>query len=176
VALSSSLWRNVAIAIAAIALSTGLFFALQGRNHQVSLAAVAERAVPLEVAQTNGKPTLIEFYADWCSSCRAMAPAIASLEEEYDREVNFVLLNVDNTKWLPELTQYRVNGIPHFEFLTADGTSLGRTVGEQPRVVMAANLAALGNGSLSLESTSVTGRTSEFTAPAAAQTQPRSHG
>ncbi|MEM9568955.1 MAG: thiol:disulfide interchange protein, partial [Cyanobacteria bacterium P01_E01_bin.34] len=57
--------RNAAIAIAAIGLGLILFFASQVQGGQVSLESLAQRAVPLEVAQANGKPTLIEFYADW---------------------------------------------------------------------------------------------------------------
>jgi len=52
----------------------------------------------------NGKPTLIEFYANWCS--QAMAPIW--LTAKYPDSVNFVMLNVDNTKWLPEILKYLV--------------------------------------------------------------------
>ena len=49
-----------------------------------------------------------------------MAPDIQQLKDSYAGRVNFVMLNVDNTKWLPEMLNYRVDGIPHFEFLAAD--------------------------------------------------------
>ena len=39
-----------------------------------SLAALEERAVPLEVALTNGKPTVMEFYANWWVALNAMRP------------------------------------------------------------------------------------------------------
>lgn len=158
-----------------MALGAILFLATQLQTRQASLATVAQRAVPLEVALANGKPTLLEFYADWCTSCRSMATTMAALESEFDGQVNFVMLNVDNTKWLPELSTYRVNGIPHFEFLRAGGLSVGTAIGEQPRTILAENLTALSQGISTLSATE-TGETSAFEQPLGDSTQPRSHG
>lgn len=171
---SSNRLRNGIIAIAAIALSALLFFAMQVRDRQVGLEAVAQRATPWEVAQTNGKPTLVEFYADWCSTCKAMAPTIAVLEDEFAGQVNFVMLNVDNPKWMPELTQFAVNGIPHYAFLNGDKQLLATAIGEQPREVVTQNLIALRDGVPLMDS--LTGRTSEFQTPTSSAAQPRDHG
>lgn len=46
----------------------------------------------------NGKPTVIDFYADWCESCKAMAPSMRSIESQYKDKVNFVTLDGSNTK------------------------------------------------------------------------------
>lgn len=145
------------------------------QDSQVGLEAIAAKAMPIEVAQANGKPTLIEFYADWCTTCRAMAPTLAELEDEFSEDINFVMLNVDNTKWLPELTTYRVNGIPHFEFLNSQGKSLGTAIGEQPKAIVASNLLALRTGQ-PLQTATVAGPVSSFGAPIGDATQPRSHG
>ncbi len=138
--------RNGLIALAAVILAAGLFFANQSRHASTSLEALAQQAVPLEQAQANAKPSLVEFYADWCTSCRAMAPLLASLKKEFAEQVNFVMLNVDNPKWLPELSRYRVNGIPHFLFLDRQGEALGSAIGEQPESILRANLLALAAG------------------------------
>jgi hypothetical protein len=45
-----------------------------------------------------------------------MAPDVGVLKKQYGESVNFVMLNIDNTKWLPEILNYRVDGIPHFVF------------------------------------------------------------
>ncbi len=135
--------RNLIIALAVILLSIGLFIGNSIRTSSVNLAALAESGVPLEVARTNDKPTLLEFYADWCTTCQIMAPMLADLKQSFSDQINFVMLNVDNPKWLPELTQFRVNGIPHFVFLDPEGTPLINAIGEQPRTVMETNLQAL---------------------------------
>lgn len=169
--------RNLLIAMVAIALTVSLFFGLQTQNKAVSLTKLDEQSTPLEVALGNGKPTLMEFYADWCSSCQAMAPDIAQLEQQY-ADVNFVMLNVDNTKWLPEILQYRVNGIPHFVFLDKQGKVIAQTIGAQPRTIMATNLEALIAGS-SLPYAQSSGQVSKFAAPVApagGSDDPRLHG
>jgi thiol-disulfide isomerase/thioredoxin len=170
--------RNLLIVLAAIALSVALFLGLRTQTTAVSLGSLAERATPYDVALANGKPTLVEFYANWCTSCQAMAPDIAQLEEQYSQKVNFVMLNVDNTKWLPEVLKFRVDGIPHFVFIDRKGTTIANTIGEQPRTIMAANLDALVAGE-SLPYTQ-TGQISKFSPTATSSTKagddPRSHG
>jgi thiol-disulfide isomerase/thioredoxin len=169
-------FRNLLIVLVAVVLSASVFLGLRTESGSASLTAIAEDSVPLEVALSNGKPTLMEFYANWCTSCQAMAPDVDSLKQQYGDQVNFVMLNVDNTKWLPEILSYRVDGIPHFVFLNQDGQAVAQTIGEQPRSIMEANLVALNSGE-PLPYAQATGQTSAFSAPAATKgTDPRSHG
>ncbi|MEC4986670.1 MAG: thioredoxin family protein [Oscillatoria sp. PMC 1076.18] len=135
--------RNVVIAIVAIALAAALFFGFQTETDTATLDAQASASTPLEVAISNDKPTFLEFYANWCTSCQAMAKDLNEVKNEYGDRVNFVMLNVDNTKWLPEVLRYRVDGIPHFVFLNPEGNAIAQTIGEQPISVIQANLDAL---------------------------------
>ncbi|HAZ49350.1 MAG TPA: thiol:disulfide interchange protein, partial [Cyanobacteria bacterium UBA11371] len=99
--------RNLLIVIVAIALTVSLFLGMRTQTDTATLTELAENSTPLEVAMSNGKPTLMEFYANWCTSCQAMAKDMGELEQEYADKGNFVMLNVDNDKWLPEITRYR---------------------------------------------------------------------
>lgn len=169
--------RNFFIVLVAAVLTVSLFLGLRTETGSATLSTIAEDSVPLEVALSNGNPTLMEFYANWCTSCQAMAPDIESLKQQYGDRVNFVMLNVDNTKWLPEILSYRVDGIPHFVFLGRDGQPVAQSIGEQPRSVMEENLIALTSG-VPLPHAATTGQTSAFSAPVSSQgaTDPRSHG
>ncbi|NHC35158.1 thioredoxin family protein [Scytonema millei] len=169
--------RNFIIVLVAIALSVALFLGLRTQTGAVTLATLSDRSTPLEVALSNSKPTLMEFYADWCTVCQKMVPDIARLEQEYAGKVNFVMLNVDNSKWLPEILKYRVDGIPHFVYLGKQGEAIAQAIGEQPRSIMASNLEALLNDA-PLPYTSASGQVSKYEAnvtPSSETDDPRLH-
>ena len=168
--------RNGLLALVAIALGIALFFGIQTQGSAVSLDVQAKNATSLEVAISNNKPTLTEFYADWCTSCQAMAADLATIKSEYKDSVNFVMLNVDNSQWLPEILRYRVDGIPHFVFMNGDGDAIAQSIGEQPKSIIKANLDAL-IAQKTLPYAAATGQTSVFKSPlSSANSDPRSHG
>lgn len=170
--------RNLVIVLVAVGLTVAIFLGIQTRSDTGSLAAMAKSATPLEVALKNGKPSLMEFYADWCGSCQAMAKDMHDLKQEFDQQVNFVMLNVDNNKWLPEMLHFRVEAIPHFIFLNKTAEPIASTIGEQPRPIMAANLEALATNA-PLPYAQRRGRISQVESPTVARpssTDPRSHG
>jgi thiol-disulfide isomerase/thioredoxin len=171
--------RNLLIVLAAIALSVSLFFGVRTQTPDSSLTAMAKASTPLETALVNGKPTLMEFYANWCGSCQAMAKDLSEIKQEYAEPLNFVMLNVDNDKWLPEVSKYRVDGIPHFVYLNNKGSAVGETIGEAPRSIMEANLEALIAGK-NLPHVQSAGQVSNFTPPTGpvktSSSDPRVHG
>ena len=169
--------RNFLIVLTATVLSVALFLGLQRQTQQPSLTVLAKTATPLEIAVANDKPTLMEFYANWCTSCQAMAPKISDLKRNYGDQVNFVMLNVDNNKWLPEILRFGVDGIPHFVFLDRGGTALASSVGEQPYTILNQNLSAL-VADLPLPFQQTSGQTSTFQPDVTSEREgdPRSHG
>ena len=63
------------------------------------LKQFGESSVDPNIAFTNNKPTFLEFYAEWCEVCKEMAPKVDAIKREYEKDINFVFLNVDNPKW-----------------------------------------------------------------------------
>ncbi|MGB3495331.1 MAG: thioredoxin family protein [Elainellaceae cyanobacterium] len=170
--------RNFLVVLVAVILSASVFVGSQTATGSESLTSLAKSATTYEVATTNQKPSLVEFYANWCTSCQAMAGDMAQMRAEYGDRINFVMLNVDNSKWLPEMLKYRVDGIPHFLFMDADGQAIASAIGEQPKTVLAENLAALSLGEVLPYQQSL-GRQSEVEESASfspAFDDPRSHG
>lgn len=169
--------RNIIVALAAIALSVALVLGLQTETSGTSLVAQAEQSIAFDTALTNGKPTFAEFYADWCTSCQAMAEDLATIKNNYSDRINFVMFNVDNNKWLPEMLRYRVDGIPHFVFLDSQGQTVAESIGEQPKSILQANLDAL-IAHNPLPYANAKGQISNFEVPVnnSNPDDPRSHG
>lgn len=120
--------RMVLAAVAAL-LAVLLFWLRGGLHPAAPLERLARQSPDLTTALNNGRPTLVEFYADWCEACRTMAPAMETIEQKRRGALDVVLLNVDNPRWQPELERYAVNGIPQLELFDAGGHSVGRSIG-----------------------------------------------
>jgi len=100
-----------------------------GLHPQAPLEKLARQSLDLPVALANGRPTIVEFYADWCQACQAMAPAMDTLAERRQGQLNVVLLNVDNPRWQAEIERFQVNGIPQLDLFSASGQQVGRAIG-----------------------------------------------
>ena len=117
------------LAAVAALLALLLFWWRGGLHPGAPLERLARQSPELDIALADGRPTLVEFYADWCEACRAMAPAMETIERSHHGALDVVLLNVDNPRWQPEVERYAVNGIPQLELFDAGGHSVGRSIG-----------------------------------------------
>lgn len=98
----------------------------------MTLKSMAAQSMPYEQAIANQNPTLIEFYADWCTTCQSMSPTIDKLHTQYADQVNFVMLDIDDPQWATQISEFGASGVPQFTLVGANQTSLETWVGKVP--------------------------------------------
>ncbi len=116
----------ISIVIISMLLFKNLFF-----KSTYLLKSFGELSVDPEVAFTNNKPTFLEFYAEWCEVCKEMAPQVSAFKDEYEKDINFVFLNVDNQKWANYIQKFAVNGIPQVNLFDKKGNLISTFIGKQ---------------------------------------------
>ncbi len=83
-----------------------------------------------DAVEKNTTPILVDFWAEWCMPCRALAPIIDELANEFQGKVRFAKVNVDDCKMVPG--QFGIRGIPTL-ILFQDGKKVNELVGNQPK-------------------------------------------
>ena len=107
------------------------------------LKSFGELSVDPEIAFNNNKPTFLEFYAEWCEVCKEMAPKVSALKDEYEKDINFVFLNVDNQKWENYIRRFEVNGIPQVNLFDRKGNLKSTFIGKQEESIVRDSIANL---------------------------------
>ena len=120
------LFLIISIVIVSLFLFKNLFF-----KSTYLLKSFGELSVEPAIAFTNNKPTFLEFYAEWCEVCKEMAPQVSALKDEYEKDINFVFLNVDNPKWSHYIRKFAVNGIPQVNLFDKKGNLISTFIGKQ---------------------------------------------
>lgn len=110
-----------------------------------ALREMAQQSVPYQTALSNGQPTLIEFYADWCTSCQSLAPSVSRFHQKYGSQMNFVMLNVDTPPGSQLIQPFQVKGVPQFFFIQSDHKLAKTLVGRVPESILAQLLEQLIN-------------------------------
>ncbi len=90
-------------------------------------SAVSTAEFDTQVLQSE-QPVLVDFWAVWCGPCRAIAPAVDAVAQEYEGKAKVFKLNVDEN---PEIAgRYGVMSIPTL-MIFKGGQKVGELVGGQ---------------------------------------------
>ena len=73
---------------------------------------------------------VVDFWAEWCTPCRAIAPIVEDLAKKYAGKVTFAKVNTDENPEVPQ--RYMVMGIPTLLFFKS-GKLVDQVVGAMPR-------------------------------------------
>ena len=138
--------KTILILIISIVTISLLLFGKPFLKSTYILKSFGELSVDPEIAFTNNKPTFLEFYAEWCEVCKEMAPKVSSLKDEYEKDINFVFLNVDNQKWGNYIQKFAVNGIPQVNLFDNKGNLISTFIGKQEEIKIRESIAQLERG------------------------------
>ena len=88
-------------------------------------AFVTDATFDSEVIKS-AEPVVVDFFAEWCGPCKAMAPALDQVSQEMAGKVKVVKIDVDQN---PEVTQrFRIQAMPTL-MIFKDGKVAAQQVG-----------------------------------------------
>jgi len=91
--------------------------------------AVKSDTFDVEVIQSE-TPVIVDFWAEWCGPCHAVAPVLDKIAEERSGEIKLVKVNIDEERELAE--KYGIASIPTM-ILFKNGEPAAAVVGAQPK-------------------------------------------
>ncbi len=100
--------------------------------------AVTDDTFENEVIQSDN-PVVVDFWAEWCGPCKAIAPVVDELAEEYDGRVKFAKVDVDSNPNTPQ--KFGIRGIPAL-LIFKDGDKVGQLVGAAPKAKLVQSIEA----------------------------------
>jgi thioredoxin 1 len=98
--------------------------------------AVTESTFEQEVLSSD-TPVLVDFWAEWCGPCHAVAPILDKIVEERAGELKLVKVNIDEEQALAE--RYGIASIPTM-VLFKDGEPAAAAIGAQPKTAIETQL------------------------------------
>ncbi|MCM1152621.1 MAG: thioredoxin domain-containing protein [Muribaculum sp.] len=100
----------------------------ESHSNPSSLADNAEyKLINNRIIPINGRPAVVDFYADWCPPCRKLHPIFTSIAQDFEGMVDFIRVDVDAKESLAQ--EYVGRGIPTLVFLLPNGDVAATTEG-----------------------------------------------
>lgn len=104
----------------------------KSKETENTVAPAEESAINVpgeDPAKTNdtGLPVIIDFSATWCGPCQMIAPYVHELAESNKDVVTFKFIDIDENTSLAD--EYKVEAVPTFVLLDADGREIDRLTG-----------------------------------------------
>lgn len=81
------------------------------------------------------KPVLLDFWAEWCGPCKAIAPTLDELAAAYEGKLQIVKMNIDENRATP--ARFGIRGIPTL-MVFKDGQQVATKVGALTKAQIAA--------------------------------------
>ncbi len=82
------------------------------------------------VVLKSDQPTLVDFWAEWCGPCRALAPKLEEISQEMAGKIKIVKVNVDENR--EYAAKYGVRGIPTM-IIFKNGSEVEQISGNVPK-------------------------------------------
>ena len=98
--------------------------------------AVTEQTWDTEVIKSE-KPVIVDFWAEWCGPCHAVAPVLDRIAEEREDELRLVKVNIDEEQGLAQ--RYGIASLPTI-VLFKDGEPAAAAIGAQPKSALERSL------------------------------------
>jgi len=103
--------------------------------------AVTESTFEQEVTKSE-TPVIVDFWAEWCGPCHAVAPVLDKIVAERNGELKLVKINIDEERGLAE--RYGIASIPTM-ILFRDGEPAATAMGAQPKGALERQLGLSGS-------------------------------
>jgi len=171
----SSLQKSILISILLVSIVVLFFFKNLFFQPSMLIKNFGQLSIDPEIAFNNNKPTFLEFYAEWCEVCKEMAPKVVALKDDYEKDINFVFLNVDNPKWDFYIKKFNVNGIPQVNLFDSQGGLKNTFIGRQKQDVIKYSLDQINDPSMRNQKF-LNSENSQIGENKNYQSSPRSHG
>ncbi|TDQ83439.1 thioredoxin [Dongia mobilis] len=100
-----------------------------GKEDGMSTTHVSDASFEADVLKSS-EPVLVDFWAEWCGPCKAIAPVLEEIAQEMGGKLKIVKVDIDRNAQTPK--KYGIRGVPTL-MLFKDGQVAATKVGAEPK-------------------------------------------